>query len=893
MKPEPHNFLCLWLVRRTKDKPIMPYKKDTDKAKLPRIIPDNNSYNYAVLTGKENNIIVVDIDSYKFDDDSIFKKAFPDYLKIKTYITQTPNGGHHLYFKYDEQIKQTASELFIDIRSNNGYVVGAGSKTHNGLYKIFNNDDICEIPEDLKIWILDNLYKRKNKEIKIKDNKKHYEDYENIQITDEEKKDLIKHITKKLNIIINDTTHKNFFKSYMDFLYFTSAMKELKQKKLWDDFSKTQEGYNEEKNNEIWNGSNKNMIPWLIKKLEFTAYELFKPKLPNIIKPHKIVNVNKITNDYKNIYDDNKISYIIKSDTGTGKTFSFSEFIRKNKYQKNFISIVSRVTLAEEQYKTFNDKKYNIPAKLYNIDDYDENDGYICQIDSIYKIDKLDNIKNKIIFLDEFNSIIQYIISSSTLKNKRLEVFEKLEYIIKNCKLFIATDADISDLSIKFINDLNVKYKYIENTFKHNKGINATEIYNEDELIKELQKNKKWILCCDSIKVVNAIYKKLNDKNILKITSENDEFITEAEQKEKIIYDQNIEIKFKSRGFDDFDKIMYSPKILYGIDSSINRPVYCYYKEHTISSEQMIQQIARCRNIIELKFIFTKKSYKPNLTTLKELENDLKIKNDYANNYFNIQGSKDLYNRYFELLVIYEYNKLCDDTNKFGHFLNLIKIRGFNYIQNEKHTLINKKQNKKLTEEMKKELIDNFDIDNYKVQDLNKILNIPRDEMKKYAEFYIDQYRLNRHFLISSFLFKSEDDIYKTLNDRKDFNLNKLRDGLSKVLFLKKLKKTINDNNLYNLKSNVKDNDTQEIKKEYKTLFNDDYDFKDDYKNNQILYKIYKHLFGECVTKERIKTKGKNRDKYNYNFIDNVFDTDEEVYKFREVIKINNKVKLI
>lgn len=892
MKNEPHGFMCIWLIKGTKDKPIMPYKKDTDKAKLPKSIPNPKHYNYAILTGKENNIIVVDIDSYKFTDDSLFIKAYPDYLeRFKTFITQTPNGGHHIYFKYDEEIKQTASDLFIDIRANNGYVVGAESKTINGTYKIYKNEDIAEIPEDFKKWLLSNLYKKEKIE-KIKENNKHYKDYENIEITEQEKKDLIKYITKKLNKIMEDKEHKNFFKTYDDYLYFTSAMKHIGQQKLWDDFSKTQDGYNKESNNNIWNTANKNMLPWLIKKLEFIAYNLYKPKLPNIIKPHKIVNVDKITNDYKNIYDDAKMSYIIKSDTGTGKTFSFSSFVRKNNYQNNFISIVSRITLAEEQYKEFNGEKYNIPADIYEYSDYNKDNAYICQVDSIQKINDYSNIKNKIIFLDEFNSIIQYIISSSTLKNKRLEVFERLEYLLKNCKLFIATDADISDLAIRFIDNLNLNYKFIHNTYKHNKGVHAKEIYNEDDLIKELKSKKQWMLCCDSKTEIDKIYKLLNDKSILKLTSECAEFITEDE-KEQLKWNKDIKyIKSKARSFDDFDRIMFSPKVLYGIDSSMFRHVYCYYKEQTISSEQMIQQIARCRYIKSLNFLFTKKSYKPNFITLKQLEEQQRKENEYANKIFTIQTDKLTYDRYFELLTIYEYNKICDDTNKFGHFLNLIRTRGFKYEEEEKHTIINNKQNKKLTEEIKKEMLDNFDIKHYKVEEVNKILKVPSEKIKKYVEYYIDQFKLNRHFLTCSFLYKEEQEIYKALDNRKDFNINKLKDGVNKVIFLKKLKKTINDNNLYNISSDVKDNDTTEIKQQYKMIFNEDYDFKNDNKNNQILYKLYKQLFGDCVSKQKLNTRGNNRNKIIYSFKDGAFDIDEELFKYREIKTINNKIRI-
>ena len=55
------------------------------------------------------------------------------------------------------------------------------------------------------------------------------------------------------------------------------------------------------------------------------------------------------------------------------------------------------------------------------------------------------------------------------------------------------------------------------------------------------------------------------------------------------------------------NKIIYSPKVIYGIDSCMRRNVYCWYKEHTINPKKMVQQVARCRNINNLYYHFEKK----------------------------------------------------------------------------------------------------------------------------------------------------------------------------------------------------------------------------------------------------------------------------------------------
>jgi hypothetical protein len=891
MHAEPHGFYCVWLLKGTKNAPAHPYK---NKDNCNKFIPDIKQYNYGILTGQVNDITVIDVDSYKFTDDNEFIKEFPDYLNdFQTYSVQSAKGGHHFYYKYDPELTQIASATHhIDIRSDGGYIVGAGSKVDGLKYKIFKDEEISEIPKCLKEWLLNNLYtNKKDKQTKTK-NDKVYKEFENVEMQEEEKKDIIKHVTRKLNAISKAT--KKFFKTYEEYLYFTSAMKYLEQKKLWDDFSKTQEGYDKDNNLILWNNTKLNMIPWLLKKLEFTAYDFFKPTIKNSIKPDEIINKKKLetdifnyTKDIKHVYQKEKdyidegniiidyninksklnYNYVIKSDTGTGKTHSFAELMKLLKLP--FISIVSRVSLGRDQYERFN--KYGISCQFYQYEEFTFGQSYIVTIDSIFKLGNLRRLKDYIIFLDEFNSIMEYLISSDTLGNLRVSIFPKLEELIYNCNGFIATDADISDLCLKFLEYNDIEYKYIENEYKHNKNIKAVELFNEKELYEELESNEKWILCCDSKVEAQLIYSKLKDDRILLLVSGVNEYYN----------------------FDDYNRIIYSPKIIYGVDSSMHRNVYTYYKECTISPRMMMQQICRCRNIKELKFLFTKKSYKPNLKTLKELTVELEKKNKYANLQFKFHAEKDVYERYFKLMTFFEYNKLCYDTNKFGHFLNILKTRGFIYKDERKHTIIEIKEKKKEMNELKEELIENFDEDDENNIKINEILKLPKEDMKDYAEYFISPYKLKQHFMISAFLYKSNDDISKILQDKKEFNIKKITDSMNKLKFLKKLKKEVNNDNIYNILSKVDENTkSDELSKEYNTIFGKKELFTDSNNVDKIQYRIYKSLFGNCVDKERegYKKDGSKR-KYIYSFKDGSFDVDEKLYKYRQ--PINNIKRLV
>jgi len=106
--------------------------------------------NIGIVTGAISGITVVDLDCGKTDGKVTPLETFPE-----TFTVQTPSGGFHLIYQYDESIKQTANTYtqfpHTDIRNNGGYIVGAGSKTPNGEYKIIKDIAIAPFPTALFI----------------------------------------------------------------------------------------------------------------------------------------------------------------------------------------------------------------------------------------------------------------------------------------------------------------------------------------------------------------------------------------------------------------------------------------------------------------------------------------------------------------------------------------------------------------------------------------------------------------------------------------------------------------------------------------------------------------------------------------------------------------------
>ena len=78
------------------------------------------SKSYGVVCGKRNNITVIDLDTNKWDDNKehpFITKFGTDYVKkFDTFTVKTVRGGYHLYFTYDDDIKQMQNaDLEIDV----------------------------------------------------------------------------------------------------------------------------------------------------------------------------------------------------------------------------------------------------------------------------------------------------------------------------------------------------------------------------------------------------------------------------------------------------------------------------------------------------------------------------------------------------------------------------------------------------------------------------------------------------------------------------------------------------------------------------------------------------------------------------------------------------------
>ena len=121
-----------------------------------------------------NNLFVLDLDRHNPEKDGV--KNFNDLMnnigkypfyvdikELKSLKQETPSNGLHMIYKSDNELKNVSngSNVFkdysgIDIRTD-GYIVVEPSTINNKQYKFVNNYDICEMEEELKEYILNNV----------------------------------------------------------------------------------------------------------------------------------------------------------------------------------------------------------------------------------------------------------------------------------------------------------------------------------------------------------------------------------------------------------------------------------------------------------------------------------------------------------------------------------------------------------------------------------------------------------------------------------------------------------------------------------------------------------------------------------------------------------------
>ena len=841
------------------------------------------SKNFAIPTGKDNMCFVVDCDFYSKPSDEVpfdktkseFIQRFPNYLETDTLICETGSGGHHLFFQFDPRVKQTANEKHrIDIRSNGGLVVAPGSVVNGKEYKIINYQNISKIPTDMKEWLLENIYKKKKTKKPI--NPK-------VQVNNVETQEIEEHDLQDIDlsvytIAMTDYQLKNiirllpeeYFNSYQGYLIFTTAMKSIGRKDLWKKYPKLNNPVNNDVNckehhewmESCWNGITQHKYILAFNNLLLNTkyknartmldYYKYKPTITDINQPNEKINSRKLGYGFFDTYSHKKCLFV-RSDTGTGKTTSLKHWVKGQ--NKPFISIVSRITLGRAQEETF--KEHDIECHFHqDITDKIKKEGWGCgntwmdyegenviiNIDSILKLSSWEDFSGYCIYLDEVNSMIEHLVNVDlpTISERRRDIFLMLEKMFNECDIIIGTDADINDITMLFMKQIGQEVHFIENEYQHNKGTKCSEIHSYEKFCKELNETDKWICCCDSKSMAEVI---ANVSGTIGTNKTDDILLITSETKGHY-------------NLDEWNKVIYSPKIIYGLDSTMRRKVFCYYKEHTISPRAMLQQVNRCRDIIELRYLFTQKScgnYKYH--SYEDVKEEIEENDLFSCNVFKLSDQKNKYDDYLELLSRYKYNMDCYNTNKFAHFIKLLKDRGFKNTSAFYQTSIKglKEDKEKYEEERERQFLEcvekykpivqqhridreieirqkydeiikdiedeidpwhspsymaakcEFKVNEMKRKenpnkedtfsdntcDIQEYLNLPMDTLDKHIKLYHSPQDLGEHFGICKWFRKEPIEIWTELEESMDFNVKKTTCKKMKYILLDQLREMI------------------------------------------------------------------------------------------------------
>lgn len=500
-----------------------------------------------------------------------------------------------------------------------------------------------------------------------------------------------------------------------------------------------------------------------------------------------------------------------------------------------------QLTVGEiKNYKNRKYFSYNHLSKNDSIKHYRGN-NIIIQVDSLLKLREWTNedFGEYCIFIDEFNSVFEYLWESGTLKNNRRNVLKLFSKIIKNAKQVIMADADITDTALMFLNlkywekcgiNLteeeintfniicpNLEFKFIENKHKHYEGVESEELFNYTTFVEHLCKLDKFMVCCDSALECSKLKTKLVELGL----EEND--ITVISAKTTVV-DKNL---------DRYYKVIFSPSIVYGLDSQMKREVFCIFTENSISSRGMLQQVARCRNISKLWYYFPNK----NEFGAKEFkfnnENEvigrvMSLDNYSTNKYKEIikeivlsenMNIEELYNEcdilnntnnicnsfFINLLNRMIYKEDCDSSNRFLHFKLGLRRLGTNDKDDMKPTQKrNRAEQNRLKELVEEEIEEKFinNLHSENVKELNKILKLPNEEDKiEFKDIFCKTGAFEKHIAFCNLFLEDSKSVSKKLNDNyeNEFGVHLSKTTLTKVNFIKGIWDKIDlvEDNLY------------------------------------------------------------------------------------------------
>ena len=709
----------------------------------------NTGGQLGVPCGKLNNILVVDLDLYK-DMNGDFLQKFPDY-KSFTHCVETPRGGYHLYFLYESGYKNRPHGEYIDIKTQGGYVVAHGSMLNGIQYKIVNDMEPQPMPSELKTYLQSLVPPPTTSN-----------DNACMFCYDVDDNTFMQMCNK-----LPTTTWSN----YNDWRKFTTACRAFGKYDIWEEYNKKYDNYEYEGNMKCWNMADPEYIETSIIATFNKDYDAkvmkFKPISQNINEPNIVMNCKHVQDmDKPSIYANGYPSTLVQSDTGTGKTYSFIHYLKET--SNKFISITNRIELGRDQYT--NISKAGIDCKFYEYENkFSESDSVIIQLDSIGKIPFKDYSKH-ILFLDEIDALLCYLVLSSTLDKTVCKIFKRLCNMIKTCKMLICVDKNVSDMVVNFVKTVrDDDVCFITNEFKKWEGVEVIEWTDEKAIYEEIKTKDKYLIITDEYRQLTKADELLKDPTVYYVSK----FTKSPDH------------------LDSHDKAGFNPKIVQGVDLQVKRDVYAIYNTTTITSDEMFQQMTRCRNPTSINLMFLQNRCmfddidKPNLEKL-QMQSDAESMIDFYHD-----ASDEEYSLFIKTYTHYKYNKISFQSNPKQHLYMMLRNAGFKIItKNEKvKKAMTDKELSNINTQKHVTAVDNDEqtMARNAYEQVNELLQLPDAVAKENPELFTKNSRLQQHFNICKYVQVGETELKIRMHMKDSFKILKLRSNENKIKTYKEM----------------------------------------------------------------------------------------------------------
>ena len=381
---------------------------------------------------------------------------------------------------------------------------------------------------------------------------------------------------------------------------------------LGDNEIKFPQWFNEKYNKGDSNQKEFNLEQW--KKEQLAKYKSLKTFTPNITLQDRISNYSPIQlrdilleNDVK-LSGDRVLDGIvlnILAPTGAGKTQLLIALSMEFYGTTGVALLGARNALLKQTCERSNGAIIHIHYDKKEFNDLNNSMWFAACVDSILKVD-IEWWEGKIIVLDEVVSVLNHLLNSTTLKDKRAEVIERFIYALKVAKGIICLDGHNADYIKSFLEGVTDKpvINLLNDYAIARPKINLLEGTIERQKVKKndkspfLKHQKETIahtpimICSDSkifLKSVCEIFESLGYKGLL-ITSET------VNLKEVKLFLGNSDNWIREN---KPDFILFSPSVESGVSVDISDYFGAFYSFFfgILGTDAQRQMIIRLRDI--------------------------------------------------------------------------------------------------------------------------------------------------------------------------------------------------------------------------------------------------------------------------------------------------------